>query len=189
MGTNGTAAVTTFLLAVASATVIGQAPASARRCANTDRPCSDARPSRAVRAVRAPHPPVIDGRLQDDVWMLPPPTTEFTQRDPVEGQPPSQPTEVRFLYDDQALYIGARMFDSDPDHIVRRMSSRDDGGDADSICFYLDPLHDRLTGAVFRVTAANVQEDFVLSQRLVDRRLVGRRLAVGGDRRRSGMDG
>jgi hypothetical protein len=119
-------------------------------------------PARVVHASRVSRPPIIDGHLTDDGWAQASPATEFTQRDPDEGRVATQKTEIRFLFDDAALYIGARMFDTDATHIVRRMSSRDDFADADSIGFYLDPLHDHLTGALFRLSAANVQQDAVI---------------------------
>ena len=134
----------------------------ATTAAQTALPAANGPSTRVVRAVRAARPPVIDGRLDDDCWILAPLAGPFTQRDPDEGQAPTQRTEVRFLYDDEALYIGARMFDSEPARIVRRMSPRDDAADADRISVYLDPLHDHLTGAIFRVSAANVQQDAVL---------------------------
>ena len=109
---------------------------------------------REVRATRTATPPVLDGRLSDETWKLTPPATSFTQRDPDEGRPPTQRTEVRFLYDDHALYVGARMFDAEPARITRRMSTRDDAPDADVFSLYLDPLHDRFTGVIFRVSAA-----------------------------------
>ena len=54
----------------------------------------------------------IDGRLSEPAWAAAVPITEFIQQDPVEGQPATQRTEIRILYDDDALYVGARMFDS-----------------------------------------------------------------------------
>ena len=115
-----------------------------------------------VRASRAPRPPVIDGRLIDEGWADAQPASGFTQRDPDEGRPASERTEVRFLYDDQALYVAARLFDRDAARIARRLSARDSSTDADLLTVYLDPMHDHLTGAVFRVSASNVQQDAVL---------------------------
>src|SRR5688572_14796732 len=117
---------------------------------------------REIVAVRTSRPPVIDGRLTDEAWTLATPATEFTQRDPDEGRPATEQTEVRFLYDDDALYVAARLLDSEPSRISRRLSRRDDRPDADVLAIYLDPMHDHLTGAVFRVSAANVQQDAIL---------------------------
>jgi len=117
---------------------------------------------RVLRAVRASTPPVIDGRLNDEAWALAPVAGGFTQRDPDEGRPATERTEIRILYDDTAVYIGARMFDADPGRIDRRLSSRDGDPDADRVTVFLDPMRDKLTGAIFRVSAANVQQDAVL---------------------------
>jgi hypothetical protein len=119
-------------------------------------------PHTTLRALRTDRPPVIDGQLTEAVWEEAQPATGFTQTDPDEGQPATERTEIRVLYDDSAIYIGARLFDDDPVMISRRLSARDGDADADRVTFYLDPLHDHLTGASFRVDAAGVQEDQVL---------------------------
>ncbi len=126
--------------------------------AQTPDPATD----RDVRASRAARPPVIDGRLTDEAWSLAQPVSDFTQRDPDEGKAATERTEIRFLYDDAALYVAARLHDSEPGRIARRLSTRDNSADADLVSLYLDPMHDRLTGAIFRVSAANVQQDQIL---------------------------
>ncbi len=113
-------------------------------------------------AARATRPPVIDGRLTDEIWGQVVPATDFTQRDPDEGAPASERTEVRFVFDDDALYVGVRLFDREPAAITRRMSARDNWPDADNLSIFVDPMHDHLTGAVFRVSASNVQQDAIL---------------------------
>jgi hypothetical protein len=115
-----------------------------------------------IHAVRTTRPPVIDGQLTDECWALAPASAGFIQQDPDEGKPATENTEVRFVYDDDALYIAVRLFDNEPKRIVRRLSTRDSDADADRITVYLDPMHDRLTGALFRVSAANVQKDAVI---------------------------
>ena len=52
----------------------------------------------------------VDGRLDDAAWGAVPMLTDFTQKEPVEGVEPTDRMEVRFAYDDTALYVGARMF-------------------------------------------------------------------------------
>jgi hypothetical protein len=121
-----------------------------------------AAPPPELHAFRTTKAPVIDGRLTDECWTLAAPATEFTQLDPEEGKPATEQTEIRFAYDDDALYVGVRLFDREPGRIVRRLSTRDSDADADRVTVFLDPMHDRLTGAVFRVSAANVQKDSVL---------------------------
>jgi hypothetical protein len=117
---------------------------------------------RAVRATRTPTAPVIDGRLNEESWAGAPGTGGFTQRDPEEGRPATERTEIKILFDDTAVYVGARMFDTEPGRIERRLSARDSDPDADRLTIYLDPMRDKLTGAIFRVSAANVQHDAVL---------------------------
>lgn len=64
-----------------------------------------------VQATRATTPIVVDGQLNDEVWLRAPAVTEFTQREPDEGQPVTEATELRIAYDDSALYVGARLKD------------------------------------------------------------------------------
>ena len=73
---------------------------------------------RTARSTRITAPPSIDGRLDEAVWKTGSPLTGFVQRDPAEGEPATERTEVRFLTDGQALYIGAWLFDRDAAGIV-----------------------------------------------------------------------
>jgi hypothetical protein len=113
-------------------------------------------------AVRAQAPIVVDGRLDDVAWTEATPAGGFRQRDPKEGEPATERTEVRVAYDDDALYVGLRLFDTEPHRIVRRLSRRDESADADRVTVLLDPHHDHLTGVQFQVSAAGVQSDAVL---------------------------
>jgi hypothetical protein len=115
-----------------------------------------------VRAARARAPVAIDGRLDDDAWADAAVSGAFRQRDPTEGAPATEPTELRILYDDRALYVGARLTEGEPRRIARQLSRRDDIVEADSFSLYLDPHHDHRTGAMFQVSAAGVQRDAVL---------------------------
>src|SRR5918994_6166869 len=74
--------------------------------------------SKAVRVARVGMPPVIDGRLDDAAWGQAEVITDFHQIRPGDGAEPSERTEVYLVYGDDALYIGARMFDSEPDRIA-----------------------------------------------------------------------
>ena len=112
-----------------------------------------------VRAVRATSGIVLDGRLDDDAWVSAPAVTAFTQRDPEEGKPATERTELRIAYDAAAMYIGARLHDREPSRIARQLSRRDAEAEADVFALFLDPHHDHLTGAVFSVSAAGVQSD------------------------------
>jgi hypothetical protein len=121
-----------------------------------------AKPVPTIRAVRLQGPVVLDGRLDEDVWNSPNPATDFVQRDPDEGQPATEKTEIRIAYDDEAIYVGARMFDSQPDQIVRRLSRRDSVPNTDCVMIGFDPRHDHLTGVGFIVTAAGTLADEVI---------------------------
>jgi Domain of unknown function (DUF5916)/Carbohydrate family 9 binding domain-like len=115
-----------------------------------------------VAAARARVPIVVDGRLGEDEWSQAPVAPAFRQREPREGEPATQATELRLLYDDAALYVGVRLHDDEPARIVRQLSRRDDVAEADSFSIFLDPHHDHLTGVEFQVSAAGVQRDAVI---------------------------
>jgi hypothetical protein len=104
----------------------------------------------------------IDGRLEESAWNAAVPTTEFVQREPVEGADPEEKTEVRILYDSKAIYVGARMYDSDPIRIGRQLVRRDEWGQFDHFTFAVDPNNDKRTGYQFRISAAGAQRDAYL---------------------------
>jgi len=112
----------------------------------------------AVRLVGPP--PVIDGRLDDEVWQFAPVLTDFLQRQPDEGAPATERTEVRFLFDETTLYIGARMFSDDPAAIQAPVSRRDQGTQAERLLVSLDTYLDRRTAYTFGVTASGVRLDW-----------------------------
>src|SRR3989441_4561652 len=121
------------------------------------------KPAHVLHAVRASEKIVVDGVLNDAVWMDAPAEWNFTQRDPVEGEKPSERTELRVAYDDTAIYFGVRLFDTEPQKVVRQLSRRDDQADADYFTLQLSPYHDRLTGAIFEVSCTGVQRDAIIS--------------------------
>ena len=73
----------------------------------------------------------LDGRLDEGVWMRAVPATNFRQRDPDNGAPATEQTEVRFVYDDDKLYMGVTLFDSEPDELIYYQMGRDGGLPAD----------------------------------------------------------
>ncbi|MBI4477218.1 MAG: carbohydrate binding family 9 domain-containing protein [Acidobacteria bacterium] len=119
-------------------------------------------PGPGVDAIRITNAPRLDGHLDDEAWRAASPATAFVQRDPDEGKPATQRTELRIVYDGSALYVGVRLFDTEPDKIVRRLDRRDAGDDADWFTLYLDPHHDHLTGAQFRINAAGTLHDSII---------------------------
>jgi hypothetical protein len=118
-------------------------------------------------AVRAVTPPVIDGDLSEEVWQSAPEITGFTQRDPNEGQPATQQTRIRVLYDEEAIYFGAVM--EDDGRVTPLLARRDsDLNNGDYIRISIDSQWDRLSGAAFVVNASNVQMDMILYNDIYD---------------------
>ena len=105
----------------------------------------------------------IDGLLDDAAWEQAVPITGFIQNEPKPGEPASQKTEVRILYDDHAIYIGARMYDTSPDSILNELSERDQMGNADYFGLSIDTYLDGLNGLGFIVTPAGVEYDLKYS--------------------------
>jgi hypothetical protein len=71
------------------------------------------------------HPPRLDGTLDDPLWQTAVPITDFRQREPLEGQPATEKTEVRVLYTRHAVYFGIHCFDSQPARIIATELRRD----------------------------------------------------------------
>lgn len=124
-------------------------------------PAQGQEPARPIAmAVQAAEAPTIDGVLDDRVWQNATPLTDFVQAEPLEGQPASESTEVRIVYDDEAIYVGVTLHDSDPSQIVTTDSRRDSGlGDMDSFQIIFDTYRDRQNGFVFGTNAAGIQYD------------------------------
>jgi hypothetical protein len=116
-------------------------------------------PLSPVRAARLAETIRVDGVLSEAVWQNGNAITDFKQRDPVEGAAPSQRTEVRLAYDDDALYVGARMFDTAPESLYVRLTRRDVSIPADRFSIYLDPYLDRRSGYYFLVNVAGTLFD------------------------------
>jgi hypothetical protein len=118
------------------------------------------RPITVTRATRTQGALRIDGVLDEAEWGRAAPCESFTQIDPQEGQPASQPTIVRVLYDDDALYIGARL--RDRGKTIGRLGRRDmDAGDSDWFKVLVDSYHDHRTAFGFEVNPAGVRRDEV----------------------------
>lgn len=116
----------------------------------------------AVRATERTSPIAIDGRLDEAAWRAATPVTEFTQVDPDEGRPASERTEVRFLFDGSALYVGARMYDSKGRAGVKtNLVRRDDDFNSDMFEVVLDGYHDHLSRAFFDVNPSGSKADYI----------------------------
>jgi len=123
--------------------------------------------ARHLEAVRATGPIRLDGRLREADWRRAPAATGFTQEWPDHGEPAHQATEVRVLYDDRFLYVGARLhhdpaLDGGRATIIRRLHRRDQDSPSDWFGVALDSTHDRRSAFLFEVNAAGVQKDGVM---------------------------
>ncbi len=105
----------------------------------------------------------IDGFLNDAAWAKSEIATDFIQTDPVFQDPVSQKTEVKILYTDRGIYVGAMMYDTDPGMILKELSPRDQRGNTDWFGVVFDTYQDGLNGFSFNVTASGVQQDIKIA--------------------------
>jgi hypothetical protein len=101
--------------------------------------------------MRLAMPPTIDGVLDEPAWANATLVTDLHQLDPVEYAPPSQRSEIRLYYDDDALYVSARLWDTEADRITAQVLRQGEGlGSEDRFSVILDPYLDRRTVIAFR---------------------------------------
>ena len=118
-----------------------------------------------LRAERTAVPPIIDGNLTDEVWALGTPIRDLFVDQPVEGDPLPQRTEIRILYDDDALYFAAWCYDTEPDEITASIMRRDASPrNQDFIMILLDPFGERRSGYVFSVTPITTRWDSLIEE-------------------------
>ena len=133
-------------------------------------PAQDASPSvatasgegKVLRLYRTDTPPTLDGRLDDAAWAGAATMDDMHQYEPVDHGAPSEPTTVYLAYDDENLYVAARMWDSEPNRIMARemVQNRDLRWD-DSLTVYLDPFNNKRTGYRFQVNPNGSRDDAV----------------------------
>lgn len=116
---------------------------------------------KSIVAVKIQEAPVIDGSLNDEVWRSADVASDFVQYSPYNGKPSKYRTEVRVLYDNKAIYVGAMMYDPSPDSIYRELGERDSDYslNADQFTIDISPYNDGVNGATFKVSASGVQSD------------------------------
>jgi len=125
---------------------------------------ADTAARRVVQATRRNGTVSIDGRLDEAAWAAAVPSSGFVQSYPKPGAPAPDPTEVRVLYDDQALYVGVRMHDPHPDSIAAQLARRDASGIfSDWVHVIIDSYHDRRTSFRFSVNPKGVKKDVYTS--------------------------
>jgi len=111
-------------------------------------------------AARVDHAPTLDGTLDDPVWKTAKSITDFRQREPFEGQAPTEKTEVRILYSRHAVYFGIYCYDSAASGIVATELRRDVSQDLDDhFEILIDSNHDRRGAYVFQINPLGTQVD------------------------------
>ena len=149
------------VLGLAAAIVTGP-PAAAQNGPRADAGNSNVHttPPPLAMAARRQGPITLDGNLDEPDWQAATPARDFRQSQPHEGEPATQRTEVRFLFDEDYLYVGARMYDSDGAAGIRtRLVRRDDEFDSDYIELIFDTYHDHLSRVEFMTNPSGSKED------------------------------
>lgn len=121
-------------------------------------PESTVREPRSFQPSRVDRAPKMDGTLDDPLWQQATPVKNFLQREPYEGQPPTERTEVRVLYTKHVVYFGIVCFDSDPRKIVATELRRDVSQHLeDYFEIIIDSAHDRRNAYVCQITPLGTQ--------------------------------
>lgn len=111
-------------------------------------------------ATRVDSAPQIDGILDEEVWSRAVTISGFVQAQPDEGRPVSERTEVRVVYDAEAIYIAAYCYDSEPDRIIANVLRRDESNsNNDAFMVALDTYHDHRNGYVFETNPMGARYD------------------------------
>ncbi len=128
-----------------------------------DRPPTYSHAAPLALATRSGEPISIDGHLDEPIWQRAKVLSNFTQLDPLEGQPGSELTEVRIVFDDEAIYFGAMLYDRNP--VSTRLMRRDtgQGGGFDYLLVSLDTYHDHQTAYSFYINPSGSRRDAVVS--------------------------
>jgi hypothetical protein len=136
-----------------------QGPPQATSSAGGQQPLQTARARRVDRAPR------LDGTLADLEWQQAEPIVDFLQREPFEGQSPTEHTEVRVLYTRTAVYFGITCFDSSPSGIVATELRRDVSQELDDYFeIVIDSAHDRRNAYVFQINPLGTQRDALITE-------------------------
>ena len=116
--------------------------------------------AKSVVAYPVQHAITLDGRLDEPDWSSAPVATGFVQSEPKTGSPATESSEVRVLFDAENLYIGAHLYDSDPDRLIVNDLRKDFAEDhQDDFEVILETFHDRTNGYVFITNVAGARSD------------------------------
>jgi hypothetical protein len=160
-----TACVLGVVLSSSATNVLAQAQESPDLDQENQSQAQDVAEVSELQAIRIPDNLSIDldGRLDEEVWGLATPISDFTQQYPVEGGVPSERTEIRVVFDGDVLFIGATLFD-DPSGILAYQLRRDAGlGTDDRFMWILDTFLDGRTGYFFEINPAGLMGDGLIT--------------------------
>jgi hypothetical protein len=107
-------------------------------------------------------PIVIDGNMHDEAWSAVPPLP-LTMYTPAFRGTPTQRTEIRVAYDDEAFYAGAWCYDTKPSGIRINSLYRDRWNGDDALAIYIDAFNDNNNAKWFGVTPAGMRFDSLVS--------------------------
>ena len=114
--------------------------------------------NKSINALRVTKAPIIDGELNDSCWINAEIASDLIQNQLSPGSPSYKKTEVKIIYDDDAIYIGAMLFD-EPDSVLGELSTRDNEANADLFGILFDTYNDDINAFGFFLTAAGTQID------------------------------
>lgn len=107
----------------------------------------------------------LDGELDEEMWINANKINSFTQREPKNGEPATERTEVAFCYDNDNLYVGVWCYDQNPSKIIRKGMRRDfENWRDDTFSLVLDPNNDKTSGYVFIINSNGARRDGTLSK-------------------------
>ncbi len=118
---------------------------------------------REISAYRIDSDIVIDGKLDDEAWSNAEVATDFVNWQPLAGADPSNSTEVKIVYDDRAIYVGAYMKNGSREEIQTELAERDNIRNTDWFGFVLDTYGNGNDGSEFIISATGVQFDAKVS--------------------------
>lgn len=119
---------------------------------------------RVTQAIAVERSPRLDGTLEDPLWQQARPVTDFKQREPYEGQPATERTEVRVLYSRTEIYFGIVCHDSVASGPVATQLRRDVSQDLDDYFeIIIDSRHDRRNAYVFQINPLGTQRDALIT--------------------------